>query len=292
MRLPSPTCCGRIHEGGFRVDLHTTFTTSSRLKKNGPNSKKRVGRSRNWPKSITPGVRGIVVGDIARRLVARTVAKQVLKQAEKATTPFQYALSTNAGCECIAHIVQSLTDVDSNTTVVSIAGVGACDLFSRNSMLRGLLRMENGDQIFPFVQCFCGRPSMYLWEGTWRNAANPTRGGRGARWPLFSLGQHPALEAAWSQLRDRSSSHIWTMWFSCAGQIALPRLRLSSEKSAHVDVHQGNTQVWNRGGIAPDGIEELTRVAKLVKPDTVVWRFVFAQREPRNPCSGCTNRNT
>ena len=39
---------------------------------------------------------------------------------------------------CIAHIVQSLTDVDSNATVVSIDGVGAYDLISRNSMLRGL----------------------------------------------------------------------------------------------------------------------------------------------------------
>ena len=110
------------------------------------------------------GVRGIVVGDIVRRLVARTMAKQVAKQAEKATAPFQYALSTKAGCECIAHIVQSLTDVDSNATVVSIDGVGAYDLISRNSMLRGLLRMENGDQILPCVRCFCGKPSTYLWE--------------------------------------------------------------------------------------------------------------------------------
>ena len=76
-------------------------------------------------------MRGIVVGDIVRRLVARTMAKQVAKQAEKATAPFQHALSTKAGCECIAHIVQSLTDVDSNATVVSIDGVGAYDLISR-----------------------------------------------------------------------------------------------------------------------------------------------------------------
>ena len=39
------------------------------------------------------GVRGIVVGDIIRRLVARTVATQVSKQAEVAIAPFQYALS-------------------------------------------------------------------------------------------------------------------------------------------------------------------------------------------------------
>ena len=34
-------------------------------------------------------VRGMVVGDILRRLVARTIAKQVSKKAEAATAPFQ-----------------------------------------------------------------------------------------------------------------------------------------------------------------------------------------------------------
>ena len=41
------------------------------------------------------GIRGIVVGDVFRRLVARTIAK-FAEQAEGATHPFQYALSTRA----------------------------------------------------------------------------------------------------------------------------------------------------------------------------------------------------
>ena len=93
------------------------------------------------------GVRGIVVGDILRRLVARTMAKQVSSEVEKATAPFQYALSTKAGCECVAHIMQTLTDQDAEATVVSIDGVGAYDLISRRAMLEGLLRMEKGDQM-------------------------------------------------------------------------------------------------------------------------------------------------
>ena len=47
------------------------------------------------------GVRGIVVSDVFRRLVARTLAQQFAKKAETATAPFQYALSTRAGCECV-----------------------------------------------------------------------------------------------------------------------------------------------------------------------------------------------
>ena len=83
------------------------------------------------------GVGGIVVGDILRRM-ARTIAKQIAKQVEAATAPFQYALSTKAGCECVAHMLQSLTDLNPEVTVTSIDGVGAYDLISRSAMLEGL----------------------------------------------------------------------------------------------------------------------------------------------------------
>ena len=43
------------------------------------------------------GVRGIVAGDILGRLTARTMAQQLSKVVEAATSPIQYALSTRAG---------------------------------------------------------------------------------------------------------------------------------------------------------------------------------------------------
>ena len=49
------------------------------------------------------GVRGIMVSDVFRRLVARTLDQQFAKKAEPATAPFQYALSTRACCECVSH---------------------------------------------------------------------------------------------------------------------------------------------------------------------------------------------
>ena len=83
------------------------------------------------------GVRWIVVGDIVRRLVARSIVKQIAKKVEAMTAPFQYVLST--GCECVAHILQSMTDLDLDTTITSIDGVGAYDLTPRTAMLEGLL---------------------------------------------------------------------------------------------------------------------------------------------------------
>ena len=110
------------------------------------------------------GVRGIVAGDILRRIVARTIAQQISSHVERTTAPFQYAMSTRAGTECIAHVLQALTELDPRATIMSIDGVGAFDLISRQSMLEALMEVESGSQGLPFVRMFYGSHSTYLWE--------------------------------------------------------------------------------------------------------------------------------
>ena len=56
-------------------------------------------------------MRCIVAGDVIRQLVARTVAQQLGKAVEHATAPFQCALSTRAGCECVAHALQAVSEL-------------------------------------------------------------------------------------------------------------------------------------------------------------------------------------
>ena len=148
------------------------------------------------------GVRGIVVGDIMRRLVARTMAKQVAKEVEKATAPFQCALSTKAGCECVAHIIQTSTDQDGEATVVSIDGLGAYDLISRRAMLEGLLRLDSGDQILPFVRMFYGSPSTYIWEDEMGKTSHKGREGSKATPSCHSClhGLHRALTAVQQEI--------------------------------------------------------------------------------------------
>ena len=103
-----------------------------------------------------------MAGDVIRRVVARTIAQQISEAVEAATAPFQYALTTKAGCECVAHAVHSLTEQHPDATILSIDGVGAFDLISRESMLRGLMRCPGGSSVMPFVQMFYGQPSAYL----------------------------------------------------------------------------------------------------------------------------------
>ena len=97
-----------------------------------------------WKPSGWAGSHGIIVGDVLRRLVARTMAKQMTVRVEAATAPFQYALTTKAGCESVAHILQSMTDEGKRATIVSIDGVGAYDLISRNARLEGLVQEATG----------------------------------------------------------------------------------------------------------------------------------------------------
>ena len=87
------------------------------------------------------GVRGIVAGDVIRRLVARTMAQQLGDAVEAATSPYQHALRNESR---VAHMLQGLTEINPLTTVTSVDGVSAFDLISRSAMLEGLLRVEGG----------------------------------------------------------------------------------------------------------------------------------------------------
>ena len=66
-------------------------------------------------------------------------------------------------------------------------------------MLTGLAGVEGGTQVLPFVNLFCGRPSMYWWEDSMGTVHEVAQGGGeqgDAMMPLlFALGQHPALDA-------------------------------------------------------------------------------------------------
>ena len=102
------------------------------------------------------GVRGIVVGDVFRRAIARTIAKQHVDKVEKATSPHQYALKTKASCETVAHILQVLTNADPDATVVSFDGIGAFDLISRNAMMQGVRHMVHQSVLRSAVNLLVG----------------------------------------------------------------------------------------------------------------------------------------
>ena len=63
-----------------------------------------------------------------------------------ATVPFQDALSTRSGCECVAHALQVVTELDPKATITTICGISACGSTSRRAMLLGLDRVAGERQ--------------------------------------------------------------------------------------------------------------------------------------------------
>ena len=70
-----------------------------------------------------------------------------------------------------------MTDKHRNATVVSIDGIGAYDQISRNSMLEGLLRMEQVNQILHLSGVSTGT-RRHTGGDEMGHARNPTRGVR------------------------------------------------------------------------------------------------------------------
>ena len=108
-------------------------------------------------------VRGLVMGDVFRRLVARTLAQQFSPQFQTATAPHQYALATRAGGEALARSVRVATELQPNLTVLSVDGVGAYDHIARQAILQGIHGDPGLRPLLPFVRQFYASPSEYLW---------------------------------------------------------------------------------------------------------------------------------
>ena len=227
-------------------------------------------------------MRGIVSGDVIRRLTARTIAQQLGKVVEAATAPFQYALSTRAGCECVAHTLQALCEINPETTVVSVDGISAYDVVSRRAMLEGLHSVHGGVEALPFVRMFYSSPSRYLWgdqEGVVHTIDQGEGGEQGdPLMPLlFSLGQHGALEAVQRSLRDdeRMLAYLDDIYIvTSPGRVGVVVTSLQEQlyRHARIRLHGGKTQVWNGAGIRPPACDVLEQIARREDPRAVVWK--------------------
>ena len=228
------------------------------------------------------GVRGIVVGDVLRRLVARTIAQQIGAAVELDTAPFQYALKTRAGCECVSHTLQTLLDLDPRATVLSVDGVGAFDFISRNSMMAGLAHLEEGDKLLPFVRLFYSSPSTFLWEddaGTTHHIRQGEVGEQGdPLMPLlFALVQHTAPSEASGRMREgeRLMAFLDDLCAVSPPDRTVECHNVMAEElcqPGRIRLNQGKTCAFNKSGEAPTRIEALQAAAARVDQDARVWR--------------------
>ena len=131
--------------------------------------------------------------------MARTLAKQFASEFEAECAPFQYALSTRAGTDCVGHMLRAATDSDPDATILSVDGIGAYDHVPRAALLGRLATMPRARDILPFVCLSYANPSLYNWwdDAVRKRTIVQAEGGEQGDplMPLlFSIGLQGALE--------------------------------------------------------------------------------------------------
>ena len=89
--------------------------------------------------------------------IAKTLARQFGKQVESVCSPFQFALSTRAGTDCVSHAIRLMTDTDHQATVLSIDGIGAYDHVLRSAMMAQLHSVRGLSDLLLFVRATSSR---------------------------------------------------------------------------------------------------------------------------------------
>ena len=186
-------------------------------------------------------MRGIATGTSFRRLVAKTLARQFGPAVDATCSPFQFALSTRAGTDCVGHAVRFATDANPEATVLSIDGVGAYDHVYRSAMMEKLLEVPSLQGLLPFVRSTYLQPSSYKWVDS-----------EGVR---HDIQQHEGGE---------QGDPLMPLLFSLAIHDALPEIKENLEPGEHlfaflddVQLHAGKTRTWNRAGARPPNMDDL-----------------------------------
>ena len=97
-------------------------------------------------------IRGISAADTFRRLVTKTVVRQKQDVLRQAVWPNNFGLSNRSGTDCVAHMIQYLSDEDPSKVTFSIDGVGAFDHVSRARIFESLLANPDLHDLIPFVR--------------------------------------------------------------------------------------------------------------------------------------------
>ena len=144
-----------------------------------------------------------------------------------------------------------------------------------------LLEVEGGGAALPFLRQFYGSPSMYWWTDDLGVTHEVWQGEGGEQGDplmpaLYACGQHRALLHVSENLLDTERLFAFQDdVYVCCGTERSEEVHTSLEREMwdhKIQLHKGKTQLWNRGGIAPQGWETLTAAARELDPSAVVWK--------------------
>ena len=212
-----------------------------------------------------------MVGDVFRRFVGRTLAKQFTEQGQAATLPFQYAFPPMQARN-VLHTLCKLSSFDPSATILSIDGVGAYDSISRRAMFWPHGHGGRGE-VGAFREY--DSPSTSIWEDEVGDVRHVCQGEGGEQGDtlmplLFSLGQHQEMVAVQASLLEgeRLFAFLDDMYIVCApsrvGEVYLLLQRHLLEQTG-IQVHEGKT-------MKPPVADVSKARARVDHPEAVVWR--------------------
>ena len=211
-----------------------------------------------------------------------TMAKQMAARVETATAPFQCALTTKAGLrKCGPHLSESDRSRRacndrvhrwSGWRTTSSLATPCWKVLPESQKVTGCCR--SCDTSTGPLQLSC---EMIRAGETHLIPQGEGGGNKGTPSCRCSsvLGMHPALMAAQERLRlgQRIFAFLDDVCIVCLPErveTVVSILAAELWAHAHIQVHEGKTQVWNRAGEEPAGMHELTIRARRIDPDAVV----------------------
>ena len=227
------------------------------------------------------GVRGLIMGDTFRRLVARTLAQQFAPAFETACLPYQYALSTRAGAEALARTLRLATETDPRATLLSVDGVGAYDHVSRQAMLTALATHPTTAALLPLARSFYGAPSEYVWYDQSLTPHTIAQGEGGEQGdPLmpafFNITIHSELQAISHHLQPGEAllAYLDDLYVISPPTRTVPIFHLldtNLREHAGISLHLGKTRIWNAAGEEPTDAHTLQPAAQAAPIWTGAW---------------------
>ena len=168
----------------------------------------------------------------------------------------------------MGHAIRALTDANPLTTILSIDGIGAYDHVYRSAFLKKLLNVPSLQGLLPFVRATYADPTSYAWAdeaGEVHHIVQAEGGEQGdPLMPLlFSLAIHDPLEEASRELRPEEHlfAYLDDVYFSAdvpnRTRTVYDSLGEKLFTQAGIRLHSGNTRVWNRASVCPEGMAEL-----------------------------------
>lgn len=237
-------------------------------------------------------VRGIAAGDTFRRVVAKTLAQQFSQEFDDACSPFQFALSTRAGTDCVGHALREISNVHPDKIIISLDGISAYDHADRAQMLEALAALPTACTLLPFVAMFYGHTSEYYWTNEEGEVWPIDQGDGGEQGDplmpaLFALGQHAALVSSDQKLQELMAEKTdWVadffkpLLFAFLDDLYVVTDRVMArqafdvvtgevERIAGIRTNLGKLQLYSKnGGSCPQGFEDFPSVWTCDAPDT------------------------